>query len=182
MTTYISMLRGINIGGHKSVKMDELRKSFEAMGFEQVKTYIQSGNVVFRGRKVSPAALSRKIEAKILSDFGFSASVISRTQREMEKTIQNNPFLAEHGIDLTKLHVTFLSEDPAPAALKKMQALIAAPDQSRCSGREIYFYLPNGVSRSSLWKTPWERTLSVVTTMRNWKTVNSLYQMCRERG
>jgi len=178
MPTYISMLRGINVGGHKRIKMDQLRKSFEALGFEQVKTYIQSGNVVFKGGKLSTAALSRKIEAKILSDFGFSVSVISRTQDEMEKTIQNNPFLKERGIDQTKLHVTFLSEAPAPPALQKMQTLIAAPDQSRCAGREIYFYLPNGVSQSSLWKTPWERTLSVVTTMRNWNTVNSLYQMC----
>jgi uncharacterized protein (DUF1697 family) len=178
MTTYSSMLRGINVGGHKRIKMDQLRTSFEALGFEQVKTYIQSGNVVFQGGKLSTAALSRKIEAKILSDFGFPVSVISRTKDEMEKAIQSNPFLKERGIDLTKLHVTFLSEAPAPAALKKMQALIAAPDQSRCGGREIYFYLPNGVSQSSLWKTPWERTLSVVTTMRNWRTVNSLYQMC----
>jgi uncharacterized protein (DUF1697 family) len=178
MPTYISMLRGINVGGHKLVKMERLRKSFEALGFEQVKTYIQSGNVVFSAGKLSTAALSSKIEAKILRDFGFSVSVISRTQDEMEKTIRDNPFLKERGVDLTKLHVTFLSKAPAPAALEKMQALIAAPDQSRCLGKEIYFYLPNGVSQSSLWKTPWERALSVVITMRNWKTVNSLYQMC----
>jgi uncharacterized protein (DUF1697 family) len=178
MPIYFSMLRGINVGGHKRVKMDQLRKSFEALGFQQVKTYIQSGNVVFRAGKHAPAVLSKKIEAKILSDFGFSVSVISRTQDEMEKTIRDNPFLKESGIDQAKLHVTFLSEVPAPAAVKKMQALIAAPDQSRCAGKEIYFYLPNGVSQSSLWKTPWERALSVVTTMRNWKTVNSLYQMC----
>jgi uncharacterized protein (DUF1697 family) len=178
MPTYVSMLRGINVGGHKKIKMDQLRTNFEALGFEQVKTYIQSGNVVFRGGKLSTSTLSTKIEATILADFGFSVSVISRTQDEMEKAIQSNPFLKEGGIDLTKLHVTFLSEAPAPAALKKMQGLIAAPDQSRCLGKEVYFYLPNGVSQSSLWKTPWERTLSVVTTMRNWKTVNSLYQMC----
>ena len=182
MPTYISMLRGINVGGHKLVKMEKLRKSFEALGFEQVKTYIQSGNVVFSAGKLSTAALSSKIEAKILRDFGFSVSVISRTQDEMEKTIRDNPFLKERGVDLTKLHVTFLSEAPAPAALEKMQALIAAPDQSRCAGKEIYFYLPNGVSQSSLWKTPWERALSVVTTMRNWKTVSSLYQMCLDCG
>jgi uncharacterized protein (DUF1697 family) len=134
--------------------------------------------VAFRGGKVSTVALSTKIEAKILGDFGFSVSVISRTQDELAGIVESNPFLKERRIDLTKLHIAFLSEAPAPAALKKMQALIAAPDQSRCAGREIYFYLPNGVSQSSLWKTPWERTLSVVTTMRNWKTVNSVYQMC----
>src|ERR1700674_4550492 len=73
MPIYISMLRGINVGGHKPVKMDQLRKSFEALGFEQVQTYIQSGNVVFKTGKASPAVLSKKIEEKILKDFGFSA-------------------------------------------------------------------------------------------------------------
>src|SRR6267154_973440 len=87
MPTYISLLRGINVGGHKRVKMDLLRKSFEGLGFDQVKTYIQSGNVVFSGRKLSTAALSSKIEAKILADFGFSVSVSSRTQGELEQTI-----------------------------------------------------------------------------------------------
>jgi len=178
MPTYISLLRGINVGGHKRVKMDLLRKSFEGLGFDQVKTYIQSGNVVFSGRKLSTAALSSKIEAKILADFGFSVSVISRTQGELEQTIRGNPFLKEKGIDQEKLHVAFLSAAPETPALKKMQAMIAAPDQSRCSGREIYFYLPNGVSQSSLWKAPWERALEVVPTMRNWKTVNSVYRMC----
>jgi uncharacterized protein (DUF1697 family) len=96
----------------------------------------------------------------------------------MEKTIHNNPFLKDRGIDQEKLHVVFLSEAPEPAALKKMQAMVAATDQSHCGGREIYFYLPNGVSQSSLWKAPWERALAVVPTMRNWKTVNSVYQMC----
>jgi uncharacterized protein (DUF1697 family) len=178
MPVYISLLRGINVGGHKRVKMDQLRKSFEALGFEQVKTYIQSGNVVFRAGKVSPVALSKKIEAKILGHFGFSVSVILRTQDEMDRTIQSNPFLKESGIDQAKLHVTFLSEAPAPAALRKFEALIAAPDKSRYAGTEIYFYLPNGMSQSSLWKTSWERVLSVVNTTRNWKTVNSLYQLC----
>ena len=178
MPVYVSLLRGINIGSNKRVKMALLQKSFQAMGFERVKTYIQSGNVIFSGRKVSTAALSRKIEAKILQDFGFSVAVISRTQDEMEKTIQNNPFLKKSGIDLEKLHVVFLSEAPELAALQKMLALVSAPDLAHCVGNEIYFYLPNGVSQSSFWKAPWERALVVVPTMRNWKTVNSVYRMC----
>ena len=178
MPVYVSLLRGINIGSNKRVKMALLQKSFQAMGFERVKTYIQSGNVIFSGRKVSTATLSRKIEAKILQDFGFSVAVISRTQDEMEKTIQNNPFLKKSGIDLEKLHVVFLSEAPELAALQKMLALVSAPDLAHCVGKEIYFYLPNGVSQSSMWRTPWERTLAVVPTMRNWKTVNSVYRMC----
>jgi uncharacterized protein (DUF1697 family) len=180
MPIYISLLRGINVGGHKRIKMDQLRKSFEALGFEQVKTYIQSGNVVFQTGKLSPATLSKRIEERILTDFGFSVSVISRSSDEMAKAIARNPFLKERDIDHERLHVMFLSEAPAPAALKKLAALTAAPDQCRSSDREIYFYLPNGVSKSVLMKSPVDRILAVVTTTRNWKTVNSLHQMCQD--
>jgi uncharacterized protein (DUF1697 family) len=182
MPIYISMLRGINVGGHKRIKMDQLRKSFEALGFEQVKTYIQSGNVVFKTGKTSPAALSKKIEEKILKDFGFPASVISRTADEVARTITENPFLKQRGIDPARLHVMFLSEPPAPAALKQLARLTVAPDQCDCSAKEIYFYLPNGVSKSVLWNNPVDRILAVVTTTRNWNTVNSLHQMCQDRG
>jgi uncharacterized protein (DUF1697 family) len=177
---YVSMLRGINVGGHKRIKMDLLRASFEALGFEQVKTYIQSGNVVFKTVKSSPAVLSRKMEERILKDFGFPASVISRTAGEFDETIADNPFLKERGIDPEKLHVMFLSEAPAPVALKKLVDLIAPPDHCRSFDRGIYFYLPNGVSQSILFKTPVDRMLSVVTTMRNWRTVNALHQMCQD--
>jgi uncharacterized protein (DUF1697 family) len=180
MPVYISMLRGINVGGHKRIKMDKLRSSFEVLGFEQVKTYIQSGNVVFKTKKTPTSVLSRKIEEKILSDFGFSVSVISRSSDEIAQTIECNPFLKQSGIDHEKLHVTFLSAVPAPAALKKLSDLTAAPDQCSSIDREIYFYLPNGVSQSVLMKSPVDRILAVVTTTRNWRTINSLHQMCRD--
>jgi uncharacterized protein (DUF1697 family) len=180
MPTYISMLRGINVGGHKRIKMEQLRKSFEGLGLERVQTYIQSGNVVFKTGKFSTLKLSKRIEDAILRDFGFPVSVISRSSDEMAATIERNPFLEEQGIAQEKLHVTFLSGVPTPAALKKLADLTAAPDQLRCFEREIYFYLPNGVSHSVLMKSPVDRILSVITTTRNWKTVNSLHQMCRD--
>jgi len=180
MPIYIAMLRGINVGGHKRIKMDRLRHSFEALGFEQVKTYIQSGNVVFKTRKTSTSALSKKIEEKIAGDFGFSVSVISRSSDELEKTIRENPFLKERGIDPAKFHVMFLSNSPAPDALRKLAELTASPDQCRCSDWEIYFYFPNGVSQSVLMKSPVDRILAVVTTTRNWNTVNSLHRMCQD--
>jgi len=174
------MLRGINVGGNKRIKMDRLRESFEALGFAEVKTYIQSGNVVFKAGKISTSALSRKIQEKILGEFGFAASVISRSDDELAKAVAENPFRKMRGIELEKLHLMFLSEAPAPAAAEKLAGLTAAPDQCRCFDREIYFYLPNGVSESVLMKSPVDRVLGVVTTTRNWKTVNSLDQMCRD--
>jgi uncharacterized protein (DUF1697 family) len=186
MPIYISMLRGINIGPHKRIKMDDLRKSFEALGFEQAQTYIQSGNVVFKTKKTPTSILSKRIEERIVTDFGFSVSVISRSGDEIAKTIDCNPFLNDRGsanenIDPGKLHVMFLSDVPAPSALKKLSELIEAPDQCRSVDREIYFYLPNGVSGSILMKKPADRILAVVTTMRNWRTVNSLHQTCKDK-
>jgi uncharacterized protein (DUF1697 family) len=182
MPVYVAMLRGINVGPHKRIKMDRLRQSLEGLGFEQVKTYIQSGNVIFKAGKGSASALGKKIEDRIVSDFGFSASVIVRTSDELGDIIVANPFLKQHGIDHEKLHVTFLSETPAATALKKLAEFTIAPDQSRCLGREIFLYLPNGFSASSLWKVPWEKALGVVTTTRNWKTVNAIHQMCLDCG
>jgi uncharacterized protein (DUF1697 family) len=178
MPIYISMLRGINVGGHNRIKMDQLRTSLEALGLAQVKTYIQSGNVVFKAAKISPAALSKKIENQILAQFGFPVSVISRRAEEIAATIENNPLLNQRGIDQEKLHVAFLSDAPAATALRKLADLTLAPDQSRALGKEVYLYFPNGVSNSSLWKHPLDRVLSVVTTTRNWKTVRTLHQMC----
>jgi uncharacterized protein (DUF1697 family) len=178
MAVYIAMLRGINVGPYKRIKMDRLRESFEALGFDEVKTYIQSGNVVFKTGKLS--GLEKKIEQRLLGDFGFSVSVILRTREEMGKAIRRNPLLQEKGVDPSKLHVAFLSEAPAASALEKLHALTLAPDRVRCLGKELYLYFPEGVSGSSLWKHPLDRVLSLMTTTRNWNTVNQVYKMARD--
>jgi uncharacterized protein (DUF1697 family) len=182
MPVHVSMLRGINVSGHHIIKMERLRASFESLGFANVKTYIQSGNVVFQSAKSSPAALSKKIEAMILSQFGFSIAVISRSADELESIISNSPLSGLTGIDVEKLHVAFLSESPSAPAIKKLSELTLAPDLSRCAGKEVYLYFPNGFSKSSLWKHPLDRVLSVTATTRNWKTVNTLHQMCLDCG
>jgi uncharacterized protein (DUF1697 family) len=180
MPIYVAMLRGINVGPHKRIRMDELRQSFESLGLERIRTYIQSGNVVFKTVKTAPPELCKRTEKQIFSDFGFSVSVIVRTADQIAKAIERNPFVDEQAIDPERLHVTFLSAALSPAALKKLEALTTAPDRSCCVGGEIYLFLPNGVSESSLMKTPLDRALSVVTTTRNWKTVNALHQMCQD--
>lgn len=180
MSIYISMLRGINVGPHKRMKMEKLRASCEGLGFAGVKTYIQSGNVVFKAPERASMALSKKLAECILKDFGFSCEVISRSREEMKKIIADNPFTRETGIDLSKLHVLFLSGPASTTALKKLQALTLAPDRTCISGDQVYFYFPNGVSGSSLWKHPLDRVLSLPVTMRNWKTVTTLYQMAME--
>ncbi len=182
MPIYVALLRGINLGPHERMKMERLRESLAALGFGQVQTYIQSGNVVFKAGKASPASLGKQIEDRILADFGFPAAVILRTQEELGKAIANNPFLKRRGIDIASLHVTFLAEEPAPPALKALEGLTAKPDESCCVGKEIYLHLPNGMGKSSFMKSPIERRWLKAATTRNWNTVNALYEMCRAWG
>jgi uncharacterized protein (DUF1697 family) len=182
MPVYIGLLRGINIGPHKRMKMEKLRSSCEALGFRRVQTYIQSGNLVFQTSGFSDSAVRKKLEDRILSDFGFSSTVILRTREEVGQIIQGNPLENEPGVDASKLHVVFLSATPLPANLKQLESLTLAPDKVRHRGKEIYFFFPNGVSGSSIWKYSLDRVLTVAGTMRNWKTVNMLYEIAVDCG
>ena len=175
------MLRGVNVLGRKSIKMERLRASFEALGFRGVKTYVQSGNVVFATATNSSASLSNKIKKTILSDFGFSVSVVLKTPKDLESIIQRNPFAKRKTIDPSKLHVTFLADPPATTALrslqKSLQAMSPEPDEFSIGTREIYLYCPDGYGRTKLSNGAFERILSVAATTRNWRTVNKLSEL-----
>src|SRR5437016_14003120 len=103
MPVYIAMLRGINVGPHKRMKMEKRRASCEALGCQQVKTYIQSGNVVLQAAKLSASSLARRMQERIVTDFGFSSDVVLRTRKEMQKIVKSNPLLKEPRIDSSKL-------------------------------------------------------------------------------
>src|SRR5437763_7559038 len=173
---YIAMLRGINVGAHKRMKMERLRVSCETLGFEQIATYIQSGNVVFKAPKLSPASLSEKIEKRIAADFGFEADVITRTREEFKKMVRTNPLLRKRAWMNRNCTSFFLQECPVPK-LSRNWNRSRSPDRVRVIGKEIYFYFPNGVSGSSLWKHNLDRVLSISGTMRNWNTVNKLLEL-----
>ena len=179
MPSYIAMLRGINVSGHNIVKMEQLRASFAALGFSNVKTYIQSGNVVFEATNDSAASLSRKIGQTILRDFGFSVPVFLTTSKKMEEAIMLCPFLKAPDIDHSKLHVTFLSDNPPKTALEQLQPLAVKPEQLRIVGGNIYLYCPNGYGKTRLSNTTIEKKLSIGATTRNWNTVNALLAMTR---
>jgi len=182
METHIAMLRGINVGGHNQIKMAALRELFENLGFKQCQTYIQSGNVVFQAPKRSALGLVSKIEGEIVKRFGLAVSATIRSAAEMEKVTKTNPFLKTKGIDVTKLHVTFLSQEPERLSLKKLEGLAAAGEDFRGSGREIYLYCPNGYGNTKLNNNALEKVLAVSATTRNWNTVNRLYEMALECG
>src|SRR5437667_847995 len=177
---YIVSLQIIIFGGKKFVMMENLRSSFEALGFGRVKTYVQSGNVIFEVPKTSSDDLSKAIAEKISEDFGFPIPVVVRTSDDMGKIVGDNPFLNERGLDPSKLHITFLAALPAKNAKERMDALNAGPDQFLISGREIYLYCPDGYGRTRLSNNAVEKALSVGATTRNWKTVSTLARISSE--
>ena len=174
------MLRGINVGGKKIVRMENLRASFEALGFGRVKTYVQSGNVSFEAVKASPDDLSKTIAEKISKDFGFPISVVVRTSDEIGKIVGGNPFLNERGLDHSKLHITFLAALPSKNAKERIDDLNARSERFRVRGREIYLYCPDGYGRTKLSNNAIEKALSVGATTRNWKTVSTLARISSE--
>ena len=179
MPTYLALLRGINVSGQKLIPMERLRASFENLGFSEVETYIQSGNGVFQSARESTATVAQKITDRILNDFGFAVPVIGRTQAEFGEVVKKNPFLAEAAIDLSKLHVTFLSAAAPPTATEGLQTLAAATERFRVCGREIYLHFPEGYGVTKLSNRAIEKKLSVSATTRNWKTVTTLLAMAR---
>ncbi len=177
LVNYIFMIRGINVGGHKIVKMDALRKSFEKVGFKDVQTYVQSGNVMAKGPKQATGALEEKVRKQILKDFGYEVKVMVRSAEEMEAVIRANPFAKDASNDVTRLHVTFLSGAPESAGVKLMAKISAGSDQYHCCGQEVYLYCPGGYGVSKLSNNALEKALSRNATTRNWNTVTKLREM-----
>lgn len=174
MTTYIALLRGINVGGNKIIKMLDLKAMFQTLGFANVRTYIQSGNVVFESDEGSVSLLSGVIERQIHEVFGFEVSVIIRTLAEMENVIANDPFQLSEPEEFKRWYVTFLPAEPSAEALDKLRTYENGPDKVRFVGREMYILYEVSVSQSPLFKVPFDKILGMPITARNWNTVNKL--------
>jgi uncharacterized protein (DUF1697 family) len=172
---YVVLLRGVNVGGKARVPMAALRASLEGLGFEDVVTYIQSGNVVLCSRSANGRrALARRIEAVVASEFGVPAKALLRTPAELAEVEAANPFARA---ERSKLHVVFLSKPPPPAAVAELDPNRSPPDEFAVEGREIYLHLPNGAGRTKLTIDYFERRLGVDATHRNWNTLLKLIEL-----
>jgi len=180
MQTYIAILRGINVSGHKLIKMDALRKLFDTMDFKNTKTYIQSGNVVFQGKQAKAQDLEKKIANSILKEFGFEVPVLVKEVTELEVVLKNNPFINKRKEDITKLHVTFLSAEPEKALVEKIKEGNYAADEFIVIGKTVYLFCPNGYGNTKLSNTFFENKLKLTATTRNWKTINELVSVAAE--
>ena len=175
-TVHIALLRAINVGGAKKLLMADLRAMFEAAECADVRTYIQSGNVVFRAEPALAARIPALIQAEIADSKGFEVPVVTRTAEELDAVVRGNPFLAA-GADPTNLHVGFLAEAPSAARIAELDPDRSPPDAFEVRGREVYLHFPNGTARSKLTVDYFDRVLKTTITIRNWRTVGKLLDM-----
>jgi uncharacterized protein (DUF1697 family) len=180
MPVLIALLRGVNVGGHHKVKMDDLRALYESLGFEAVQTYINSGNVLFKAAGRDLVRLRKRIEDATESACGFRCDVILRTPSDLREVIARNPFAARPGLDASKLAIHFLAADPSAEARQQVLAVDTAPEELHIDGRELYIYYTNGMARPKLSLPKMEKMLKACGTSRNWNTVRKLLEMAEK--
>ncbi|MFA6368406.1 MAG: DUF1697 domain-containing protein [Bacteroidales bacterium] len=180
MKTYISILRGINVSGHKLIKMEALRTSYENMGFSNVKTYVQSGNVIFSYDDIEINKLEEQIFQQIKKDFGFDVPVIVMSIEKIEEIIKNNPFLKDKSKEESFMHVTFLASKSETYNFNTIEEKKQGNEDIVFSDYAVYLYCPNGYGNTKLNNNFIETKLKVRATTRNWKTTNELFQIAKQ--
>lgn len=180
-TRYISILRGINVGGKRKILMADLRQLFEKLGYSNIITYIQSGNVIFDyERNAEAKKLEDEIQRIISKTYGFDVPVIVRTVDEIKHSISNNPFLDANEIE--RLHLTFLKEAPDRINLEQINEYSFPTDDFKIIGKEVFIFCSGKYSDSKLTNTFFEKKLKVSATTRNWKTVNKLFEIATKES
>jgi uncharacterized protein (DUF1697 family) len=173
MATFVALLRGINVGGKSTIPMADLRQVFAGLGYENVQTYIQSGNVIFGSRQDDAELLIRDIEKAIAERFGKDVTVLLRTASQLDDVLTRNPFLGRQD-DLTKLLVTFLAAEPDAESPQRLRPPAGETGELAVIGREVYLHVPDGYGRSKISNAFLEKKLGVAATTRNWKSIRKL--------
>ncbi|HNS43117.1 MAG TPA: DUF1697 domain-containing protein [Taishania sp.] len=180
MNTYIAILRGINVSGQKIIKMDALRQLFENSGFSNVRTYIQSGNVLFSSEQTNTSELEQLIATQIEKEFGFQVPVLILTHLELQQIVENNPFLNDETKNPAFLHITFLASTPVEDAIDQLTIKKAEQEAFLLTQNALYLYCPNGYGNTKLTNNFIESKLKVQATTRNWKTTLELLKMAEK--
>lgn len=177
MTTYISILRGINVSGQKLVKMDALKNMYEKLCFENIQTYVQSGNIIFSSEQSDVKNLELTISTQIKSDFGFEVPVIVLNVETLKTIIEDNPFANDTSKDISFLHVTILADNPIQFDKESILDKRQSNEEIEFTSRAIYLYCPNGYGKTRLNNNFLETKLKVSATTRNWKTTTELLKL-----
>lgn len=173
---YVALLRGVNVGG-KSVKMADLKTLCDSMRWSGVRTYLQSGNVVFTSDERDRARLARRMEEKIEKDLGVETTIIIRSATDLSRTLRSNSFKAAAAQEPSRLVIAFLTGKPTARAFKNLLATYVGPEQLDLKGDDLFIYYPNGQGTSKLTLTLLEKRLDVRGTARNWNTVSALCEL-----
>jgi len=175
MKTYVALLRGINVSGQKKIKMADLKLHLEELHFQNIQTYIQTGNVIFRTSKTALKSLEKNIQKKIKEKYGFEVSVMVKTPEEFTTILKNIPFSTIE--DYGKLYFTLLTENPSLDLVEKLKNIDYSPEVYYIDKKTIYVYVPNGYGRAKINNNFFEKKLKVSATTRNWKTMYKLLEM-----
>ena len=178
MPTQIALLRGINLGARNRIAMPALREALADAGFADVRTYLQSGNVVLSSGK-KPETVALELRALLEKRFGLELHVAVRTRAELARVVERNP-LAKVARDPKRYQVTFLAKRPSAEVKRALEAAVVAPERLAVHGREVYAWHPRGVARSKLWSLLAGSKLGVGATSRNWTTVTNLLELADE--
>lgn len=174
MASYIALLRGVNVGGNKKVSMSELRAMLTRLGFTDVRTVLQSGNVVFSAKEKNAARLEALLESEIAARLKLTSRVFVRSAEELRSVIAANPFRAESESDPSHLIVMFMRDEVDPVDVAALRAAIVGPERLEATGRHAYVVFPAGMADSRLAGPMFDRLLKTTSTGRNWNTVRKL--------
>ena len=174
---YISILRGINVGGKRKILMADLKELYEDLGFNNITTYIQSGNVIFDYTNTSNNDIAEKIQTAIKNKYDFDVPCIVRTKTEWEQSVKMNPFVQENEIE--SLHLTFLKDIPEKDKLESIQKLDFSPEAFEVINNDAFILCPGKYHKTKLSNNFFESKLKVQATTRNWKTVLKLLEISK---
>lgn len=181
MQRYIALLRGINVGGHKKILMADLRKLIDTLGYTNIRTYIQTGNIIFdSSTKEDNSTIALNIQDAILDTFGFEVPVMVRTAEEIHAIVKQSPYATEGKSDIDSLHLTLLDAKPTDENIAQLKAIDCHPDSFEIIDKSMYLYCVQKYSDTKLGNNIIEKKLKLRATTRNWKTTLKLLELANE--
>lgn len=181
MYTHLALLRGINVSGHNMIKMDVLKSLLENMGFQNVRTYIQSGNVFIDSEEEHGASVGFAIKQELFKQLGLEVPIVVVSKQDIEQCFSANPYLKEKEVDEKKLYVAFLSKEFQPSAINELKISQFKPDEASIDKNRIFIKYAIGAGKTRLDQKYIEKKLNVIATIRNWNTVSKLLEMYNEK-
>lgn len=177
MITYIALLRGINVSGKNIIKMAELKQLFIDLGFHEVTTYIQSGNVIFQSSQKNSSKLEEQITEQIKKEFGHTIKVLVITKKQLKAVFESNPFLKNNEIDIKAIYAIILKANCLPEGIKLLQPYLVNNEEIKIIDNCVYIHYPKGAGKSKLTINIIEKKLETIATSRNWRTITKLVEL-----